>query len=89
MSDNSSYVQFIEIWSLIMVYGAAALIFIAMAVVIIHHIKISSIKEYKRKYEYINKNEIRWYTFTYILIGIAVAFISNTYSNETVLLNYA
>ncbi|MDH5474124.1 MAG: hypothetical protein OEX22_00380 [Cyclobacteriaceae bacterium] len=89
MSDNSSYVQFIEIWSLIMVYGAVALLFIAMAVVITHHIKVSSIKDYKLKYEYINKNEIRWYKFTYILIGIAVAFICNTYSNETVMLNYA
>lgn len=89
MSDNSSYVHFIEIWSIIMVYGTIVLVATALAVVIIHKIKISSIKDFKQKYEYINKNEISWYKFLYVLLGIGVAFFCNTYNDETVILNYA
>ncbi|MDH5365553.1 MAG: hypothetical protein OEW67_01085 [Cyclobacteriaceae bacterium] len=88
MSDNSSYVHFIEIWSIVMIYGTIALLIIGLVLAIVHNIKISSIKDFKQKYEYINKNEINRYKSIYILLGIAVAFFSNTYDNETVMLSY-
>lgn len=87
MEDNASYVLFVETWSIAMVYGSMVLVFAAIATVIIHKIRVGAIKDFKEKYEYINKNEIKWYKFSYILIGIAVAFICNNYSNETVLTN--
>ena len=79
MEDNASYVLFVETWSLVMVYGSMFLVFAAFATVIVHKIRVGAISDYKEKYEYINKNEIKWYKFSYILIGVAVAFICNNY----------
>lgn len=87
MVDNQGYIDFIELWNFIMLYGTGACIAAGLLIVIVHHIKVAGTKDNKEKYEYINKNEIKTYRIAYILIGIAVTMFFNSLRNETVQLS--
>jgi len=80
MTDNSSYLEFIGVWHEIMIKGSIGLLAISFLLYLYHKIKLSTIKEYKDKYDYINHKEINTYRIAFILIGIAVAFICRCYS---------
>lgn len=89
MNTNPAYAQFIELWYHIMIYGTISCVAIGLLVVVFHHIKVAGIKDFKAKYEFINKNEIRAYRIAYILVGIAVTLFFNTVRNDTVGLSIA
>ena len=82
--ENTAYANFVDVWSQIMFYGWIGLIIVAIGLIVVHRIKISAISNYKDKYNFINKNEIKIYRIAYILVGIAVAFFFNTVKDSTV-----
>lgn len=84
MTDNSSYIEFIAVWHQIMIFGSIGLLAISLILYLFHKLKVSGITEYKDKYDYINHKEINTYRVAFILVGIAAAFITNTYNDVTV-----
>lgn len=81
--EESTSGDFLTTWHSVMVIGA--IIFGAMAVIlyIYHHIRISSIKELKLKYDYIRNYEIKAYKLCFIFIAIAAAMMINTYGKNS------
>ncbi|HQQ97665.1 MAG TPA: hypothetical protein PLX35_10395 [Cyclobacteriaceae bacterium] len=56
---------------------------LALIVYLIHNIRVSMVKEYKDKYDFLIRNEIKWYRWSTYFIAIGVAFLINLYgSNE-------
>lgn len=56
---------------------------LAVIVYLIHNIRVSMVKEYKDKYDFLILNEIKWYRWATYFIAIGVAFLINLYgSNE-------
>lgn len=83
MTDNSAYVNFLEVWQQIMMTSTIVTIILAVVTYIYHKVKVNSIKEYKDKYDYINLYEIRTYKLTFILLGVAMTLYSNGYDDVT------
>jgi hypothetical protein len=56
---------------------------IALIVYLIHNIRVSMVREFKDKYDFLINNEIKWYRWSTYFIAIGVAFLINLYgSNE-------
>lgn len=82
MTDNSTYIDFIETWHQIMVISSVLTVILAVIVYIYHYMKVANIKDYKGKYDYINNHEIKAYKWTFILLGVAMALLSNSFNDE-------
>ncbi len=81
MSENSAYIDFLEVWHQVMVISSILAIILAIVVFIYHNVKVGSIKDYKDKYDYISLYEIKNYKWSFILLGIAVALYANGYND--------
>lgn len=79
MEESTSGAEFLKVWHHTMTIGAIIMIALALIVYIVHKIKVASIKDYKGKYDFIRKYEIRNYKVSFILIALSVAMIINTY----------
>ncbi|MTI20313.1 hypothetical protein E1176_04700 [Fulvivirga sp. RKSG066] len=62
-----------------MTVGSVVMVLLALVVYLAHKIRISSIGDYKDKYDYIRSKEIKTYKICFILIAIGVAMFINTY----------
>jgi hypothetical protein len=85
---ESMYTKFLDIWQYF-AFGLMAISLIGSIVIfIVHKIRLSSIKDYKQKYDYLATYDAK--IVFYVIIGIAVAltlFINTVYA-ETVRLSY-
>ena len=85
--DNTQYFEFVTLWKEIMyVIGALALV-ASVLFRIVNTLKLSSIKDYKGKYDYLRKREIRMYFLSILSFSIAVFLLLNTFEEETVLIS--
>ncbi|TRX59629.1 hypothetical protein FNH22_10550 [Fulvivirga sp. M361] len=66
-----------------MMFGSAAAVVIAVLIYIIHNVRVSSLNDYKKKYDFIRENEIKSYKYAFIVLAIGVVFIINTYGSGT------
>jgi len=71
--------SFLDIWHYAMIIGAIAMVAVGLLLYFIHQLKVSAIREYHLKYDFLNKNEIPTYKRVFYCFGIAVAFAINTY----------
>ncbi len=83
-NTDSGYHQFIEGWHQIMIIASILSIVIAFVFLIIHFIKLSAIKSYKGKYDYLKLNRIKAYQFFYFALAAAVFFYGNTIGDSTI-----
>lgn len=81
---NPGYHQFLEGWHQIMIIATLVSVIIAILVLIIHFVKLSAIKTYKGKYDYLNLNRIKAYQLFYFALAAAVFFFGNTIGDDTV-----
>ncbi len=85
---ESMYTKFLDIWQYF-AFGLMAISLIGSIVIfIVHKIRLSSIKDYKQKYDYLATYDAK--IVYYVIIGVAVAltlFINTVYA-ETVRLSY-
>ncbi|MDX1627667.1 MAG: hypothetical protein R3345_03155 [Fulvivirga sp.] len=77
--EESSSGEFLQVWHQVMTIGAIVAAALALLVYLYHQIKVSSLKAYKDKYDYIRQYEIKTYKICFIFIAIAIAMIINTY----------
>jgi hypothetical protein len=71
---------FLNGWHEAMVIGAFAMLVCSVLIYLFYHIRLSSIRDYKDKHDFINTNEIRWFKYVFICVGIAVGMIVNIYA---------
>lgn len=82
--SEPAYRLFLEGWHQIMIIAVIVSIATAFVFLIIHFVKLSAIKSYKGKYDYLKLNRIRAYQFFYFALASGVFFFGNTIGDETV-----
>jgi uncharacterized membrane protein len=70
---------FLDYWHYAMIVGASIMLVAALAMFIIHNIRISAISSYKGKYDYINSQEIKNYKRVFLCLGISAMLVINLY----------
>lgn len=80
--QNIQSSPFLSAWHMAMLIGAIAMIAIGILIYLIHKLKVASIKDYKGKYDYINRKEIKNYEWIFICIAISAAMVINRYGMD-------
>ncbi len=75
MEDHT---EFINAWDQYMKLGAYVFVGVAILIFLYHEVRILRIKDYKEKYDYVNRNEIRLFWFSVIAFITAAAFYANS-----------
>jgi hypothetical protein len=75
---------FLDGWHNTMLYGAIGMCAAALVIYVFHHVKVSSLKTAKEKYEHINRREIRTFEIVFICLAIACAMVINRYGMDKV-----
>ena len=84
--DKDEFIRnpFLEGWHVAMIIGAIIMVLAGIAIYIIHHLRILSIRNYKDKYDYINQKEIRQYKIIFVCFGLAAMMATNLYGQGKV-----
>jgi hypothetical protein len=82
--ENFQPTPFLIGWHQAMLYGAVAMFAAGVLFYIFHLIKISTIKGYKEKYDYISKREIKNLELIFILFALGVAMLINRYGMDQI-----
>lgn len=80
MNENTS--EFLTTWYTVVFMGAIVLVALAIIVYLFYKMRVTSITDPKLKHDFINRNEIKWYKWSYFLLGGAIAFAINLYGEE-------
>jgi hypothetical protein len=78
--ENTPVSPFLNFWHHSMIIGAVIMIFAGIVIYLTHHLRLSTIKDFKMKYDYINLKEIKTYKLVFLCFGIAVTMAINLYS---------
>lgn len=77
--ENSSDNTFLISWHYAMLVGSVIMVIAGVIVYVVHKVRVSSIRDYKAKYDYINLREIKNYRLMFICFGIAGLMAINMY----------
>lgn len=80
--ENSA---FIEYWDSLMRIGAYASIGVAFLIFLYYEVKVSSIKDLKEKYDFVNLHEIKYFWYSIICLIFALGFFINSIATETII----
>ncbi len=72
---------FLKVFYTVIVIGAIIAFASGVLIYLIHNLKVSLIKEYKAKYDYINSHEVLWYKWMVYCFGAAVGLLINLYGS--------
>ncbi|WP_236676179.1 hypothetical protein [Chryseolinea lacunae] len=75
-TETSPFLQF---WHLSMIIGAIAMVGIGIFIYLAHNLRISTIRDYKGKYDFINGHEIKSYKKVFLCFGVAATLLINLY----------
>jgi hypothetical protein len=70
---------FLEYWNYAMIIGAIVMGSLALIIYLVHNLKISAIRSFKGKYDYINTHEIGNYKKVFMFLGLAAVMVINLY----------
>ncbi len=87
MEISDSYRNFLEVWNLIVIVLAFVAFATGFLIIIVHWIKVKSIKDYKHIYDYLNANQTKMIYFSIIAFAVGLTLYINTLSNENVVLS--
>ena len=73
---------FLDAWHQAMVIGAVIMVLVGILIYIVYHVRVSAIRDYKEKHDFINANEIKWYKYVFYAFGLGVAMIVNIYASD-------
>ncbi len=83
-----TYSNFLGIWQ-IFIIGLAVLSALAGIVIFItHRLKITSLSDYKQKYDYIAANDTKMILYTIVAFAISITAFINSVYHDTVLLSF-
>lgn len=82
MEEKAVPIPFLIAWNDYMMIGTISSATIAIIIYLFYKLRVSTIKEPKQAYDYINKNEIRWFKRVYFFFGLTAAFVVNLYGMD-------
>ncbi len=82
--ENFNPSPFLVGWHQAMLYGAIAVFVAGILIYFVHLLRISSIKSYKEKYDYINRREIKTLELVFIMFAVATAMLINRYGMDKI-----
>jgi hypothetical protein len=82
--ENIHPSSFLVAWHSIMFIGFIVMMLAGILLYIGHHVKISTIKSYKDKYDYISRREIKNLELMFILFALGTAMLINRYGMDKV-----
>lgn len=71
---------FLTAWHDAMIYGGVAMLLASLLVYLVYEVRVSAIKDFKEKHDFINTNEIKWFKICFYLVGISAAMFINLYA---------
>ncbi|MDH4092569.1 MAG: hypothetical protein OEV74_09495 [Cyclobacteriaceae bacterium] len=77
--ETPSLNTFLDYWHFSMIIGAVIMTIVAIIVYLAYHVRVSMIREYKDRYDFINTKEIATYKGVFLCLGIAVMLAINLY----------
>ncbi len=86
--DKAGYSAFLENWSQILYILTGIGLVASFLILIIHSIKSGTIRDFKAKYDYLQKRESKMLLFSTLSFAAAVFFIINSIQNETVVQSF-
>lgn len=84
---DPQYVAFLETWTNIMIIGLITMVVLGIGIFIYYKLRVASIKNLKDRWDFMNKNEVRYYWYSILAISIGIAMLANTADNSTVALS--
>jgi len=87
MTSSGPYSAFLDIWHLVVLYGSYLFLAISVLIVIFYNAKLASLKENKKKYDYISNYEVVMYFYSILALAIAIGLFLNSLEPDTVRLN--
>ncbi len=84
---KSNYVAFLEIWNYVLTIAAAITAVISLYLIIAHALKVASLKDYKKKYDYLRDNDSKKIYQSIFAFALALTLFANTLEQETVKLH--
>ncbi len=81
---GGNYIAFLNIWNKILLVASAVSIAVSIFIILTHIIKVASIKNYKKKYDYLRDNDSNkiFYSIFYFTLGLTL--YANTQIAKTV-----
>jgi hypothetical protein len=79
--------DFISSWDLYLTYGAFVCAAFAVIILLYHEFRLFQIKDYKEKYDYVNKHEISYFWYAVIAFIGAAALWANTLASKMIFAN--
>ncbi len=70
---------FLDAWTQAMIIGAIVMLLAGVILYLWHHLRVSSIRDYKAKYDYINAREVKHYRYVFLCFGLSVMMAINLY----------
>jgi hypothetical protein len=71
-------------WDQYMAYGVMASITLGILIFLFYELRVLQIKDYKEKYDYVNRHEIRYFWYAVMAFVVAGAFALNTVASSTI-----
>jgi hypothetical protein len=78
----SNYDQFIQSWDGYMHQCIIGSVILAILVLVFHEIRKITIRDFKERYDFITRHEIRYLWYVILILILAVMFFSNTFLSE-------
>lgn len=85
---ESTYAKFLSVWQFIALGLTGAAIIVGIIILILHRLRISSIRDYKQKYDYLAANDSKMIFYVIICFAAALTLFINTVYNSTVQISY-
>jgi hypothetical protein len=82
MEQRVTPIPFLVTWNEVMTIGVIVMTIASILVYLFYKLKVSSIKDLKQRYDFINAAEIKWYRYVFLCLGIAVACLINLYGYD-------
>jgi hypothetical protein len=71
---------FLNAWHQAMVIGGFLMFALSLFIFILYKVRLAAISSYKDKHDFINANEIKWYKYVFIAIGVGIGMFVNLYA---------
>ena len=76
--------NFFDYWDYSMRLGAAISVGLAIVIFLLYEVRVSSIKDLKKKYDFVSSNEIRFFWYSVVAVIVAMAFFINSIATDTI-----
>ncbi len=88
LESKEAYREFLANWSQVMFVLAGVFLIASFLVRVIHSIKSSTIKDFKKKHDYLRTRETKMFTYSLLLFAATIFVVINAIQNETVVQSF-